>query len=250
MNVQHVKMPHKMGIVEEKHTLQPVDKLVYVYMRKYADKEGKTHISLERLSKECNLNRRTVASSITRLIKCQELTLMAQSDGKGKAREYKFNLQSKNFEMFSFECLKELQAIEDGKPKYSTSEKCVIIGLHELEFNRKEYGFVTYKLMELAEKINMSLPTLKRTIKSLEDKGVMETKKQDGQLIRKVDYTKIFQDILYTKEKVEEHENKINGIVQLMWKQYNGIPLSDEDKELLAKLAEQSQLIDNQILEE
>ena len=116
--------------------------------------------------------------------------------------------------MFSFECLKELQ------DNYTVNEKCVIIGIHELEFKRETYGFINYSLQELADKINMSLRTLQRTLKSLEEKGVMFTKKLPGRqgLVRHVDYKKIFQDILYTKEKVEEHDKDISNLKERLTK--------------------------------
>lgn len=203
--IQHVKMPHKLGERYDKRLL-PVDKLVYVYMRKYADKEGNTFVSIETLATECGVNPRTVSSSITRLLSAQELYL--QEDKIGRSKKYKFNMSSERFEMFSFQCLEELKA------NYTVNEKCVIIGIHELEFKRKEYGILTYSLPELAEKINMSVSTLKRTLKSLEEKGAMLTKRLPGQqgLVRQVDYKKIFQDILYTKKKVEEHDIEINEL--------------------------------------
>lgn len=204
--IQHVQMPHQLGERLNKEKLLPVDKLVYVYMRKYADKEGITFVSIEKLATECGVNPRTVSNSILRLLKAQELYLL--EDKIGRSKKYQFNMSSERFEMFSFECLEELKA------NYTVNEKCVIIGIHELEFKKKTYGIITYNLSELSDKINMSLSTLKRTLKSLEDKGAMITKNIPGQngIIRQVDYKKIFQDILYTKEKVQEHDIEINSL--------------------------------------
>lgn len=204
--VQHVQMPHKLGERLNNQKLLPVDKLVYVYMRKYADKDGVTFVSIEHLAAECRLNQRTVSASLNRLLSCEELYLMADKIGRSKA--YKFNMDSDKFEMFSFDCLNELSG------DYSTNEKCVIIGIHEFEFKRQTYGIITYDLEDLALKVNMSIPVLKKTIKSLEAKGVMITKRIPGQtgLVRQVDYKKIFQDILYTKKKVDEHDIEINEL--------------------------------------
>lgn len=204
--VQHVKMPHALGERLNQKKLLPVDKLVYVYMRKYADKDGITFVSVEHLAIECKLNPRTVSASITRLLECQELFLMEEKIGRSKC--YKFNLSSDKFEMFSFECLSELCS------DYTTNEKCVIIGIHEFEFKRQTYGIITYSLEDLASKVNMSVPVLKKTIKSLESKGVMLAKRIPGQsgIVRQVDYKKIFQDILYTKQKVDEHDIEIKGL--------------------------------------
>lgn len=214
--IQHVQMPHQLGTRnDETIKLQPVDKLVYVYMRKHANKQGETFVSISTLAGECGINRRTVASAIERLLQSQELYIdISQEAVKGRSRQYKFNMNSERFEMFSFECLKELQ------DNYTVNEKCVIIGIHELEFKRETYGFINYSLQELADKINMSLRTLQRTLKSLEEKGVMFTKKLPGRqgLVRHVDYKKIFQDILYTKEKVEEHDKDISNLKERLTK--------------------------------
>lgn len=207
--IQHVQLPHELGTRNVKEVkLLPVDKLVYVYMRKHANEEGSTFASVSLLAQECGINRRTVMGAIERLLQTQELYLDISSDSPGRSKRYKFNMQSEHFEMFSFECLKELQ------DNYSVNEKCVLIGIHELEFKKETYGCINYSLQELATKINMSLATLKRTIKSLEDKGVMLAKKIPGKqgVVRHVDYKKIFQDILYTKEKVEQHDNQIKDI--------------------------------------
>lgn len=207
--VQHVQMPHELGTRNVKEIrLMPVDKLVYVYMRKHADSQGYTYVSVSTLSEECGINRRTVVNSINRLLLTQELYLDVSTTTKYRSKHYRFNMNSKHFEMFSYECLKELQ------DNYSVNEKCVIIGIHELEFKRETYGFINYSLQELSEKINMSLSTLKRTIKSLENKGVILPKKSHGQqgIVRQVDYKKIFQDILYTKEKVDEHDDRIKKL--------------------------------------
>ena len=51
-------------------------------------------------------------------------------------------------------------------------------------------------------------------MKSLENKGVILPKKLHSQqgIVRQVDYKKIFQDILYTKEKVDEHDDRIKKL--------------------------------------
>ena len=88
------------------------------------------------------------------------------------------------------------------------------------EFIKEQRKLKCLTQKELADKINMSLRTLQRTLKSLEYKGVMFTRKIPGQhgLVRHVDYKKIFQDILYTKEKVEEHDKDISNLKERLTK--------------------------------
>lgn len=233
MGIQHVELPHKMGVVNDFTTLEPVDRLVYVYMKKHAY-NNETYISVIGLADECNLNPRTVNASIKRLLESQELFLTEKTIG--HKRVYKFNPNLKRFEKFSFKCLDELKTInEDGSPKYTTNEKCVIICMQEFENKMEECGFTTYSLNELASYINMPLSTLKKTMKSLERKGIASSTKipKSNKIVKRIDFKQIFQDICYTKEKMQEYDTALCNISSILLKVINGEQITDEEKNLL-----------------
>ena len=79
------------------------------------------------------------------------------------------------------------------------------------------YGKMTYSDSELAEQIGLSAATIHRRNKELENKGVLQildTGKKDEISgcpiqLKLFDLTKIAQDVLFIKKKLEEHDEKI-----------------------------------------
>lgn len=181
MTVKHTQMPHGLGNSVEDIKIEPVDKLVYVYMRSHINSNNIAKVSLDYLAEECEIDRRTIAKSITRLLGTQEITLLSNNNGK-KARSYKFNKDSRHFEMFSQECLDHLK--NNG---YSVNEKCLLICIHEYTYKTTHHGDLNDTLDEISKKINMPLRTLKRTMKSLIEKGIIEPIKQDNHIIRRIE---------------------------------------------------------------
>lgn len=174
-------MPHQLGMFNQEVKLIPVDKLVYVYMRSHMDKDAQTFVSMETLSVECEIDRRTVSKSIARLLEAQEIYLVEDKSGK-RSKTYRFNKSSRHFEMFSQECLDFLK-----KEKYTTNEKCVLICLHEFSYKTQNYGELHDSLEEISKNILMPIATLKRTMKSLSDRGVIEYKRnQNNQPVRRI----------------------------------------------------------------
>lgn len=49
-------MPHELGFMNKSITLKPVDKLVYVYLRSYANKDLQTFVSIDTLAEKCELS--------------------------------------------------------------------------------------------------------------------------------------------------------------------------------------------------
>lgn len=198
MTVKHTQMPHGLGDAVENIKLEPTDKLVYVYMRSHINSNNIAKVSLDYLAEECEIDRRTVAKSITRLLGTQEITLLSDNNGK-KARSYKFNKDSRHFEMFSQECLDHLK--DNG---YSVNEKCLLICIHEYTYKTTHHGDLNDTLDEISKKINMPLRTLKRTMKSLIEKGIIEPVKKNNQIVRRVEWKKIMMDMIYQVKKNTE----------------------------------------------
>lgn len=174
-------MPHQLGMYNKDVKLVPVDKLVYVYMRSHINKDAQTFVSAETLAMECELDRRTVSKSIARLLEAQEIYLVEDKSGR-RSKTYQFNRDSRHFEMFSQECLDFLK-----KEKYTTNEKCVLICLHEFSYKTQNYGELSDTLEEISKNILMPIATLKRTMKTLSDRGVIEYKRNtNNQVVRRI----------------------------------------------------------------
>lgn len=184
--------------------LIPVDKLVYVYMRSHMDKDAQTFISMETLSVECEIDRRTVSKSIARLLEAQEIYLVEDKSGK-RSKTYKFNKESRHFEMFSQECLDFLK-----RERYTTNEKCVLICLHEFSYKTQNYGELNDTLDEISKNILMPIATLKRTMKTLSDRGVIEyTRNAKNQPVRRIQWDKIMMQMIYQVQENTEDIRKI-----------------------------------------
>ena len=101
--------------------------------------------------------------------------------------------------MFSQECLDHLK--NNG---YSVSEKCLLICIHEYTYKTSHHGDLNDTLEDISKKINMSLSTLKRAMKSLIEKGVIDPIKQNNQVIRRIEWKKIMMDTIYQVKKNTE----------------------------------------------
>lgn len=229
MGNKHTQMPHELGFQNKMIKLKPVDKLVYVYLRSFANKEGETFVSIDTLSSKCELSWKTVSDSITRLLQAQEITLVAKDIG-CRSRTYKITKDDRHFEMFSQEFLDHLE-----KQDYTISEKCVLICLHEYSYKTQNYGELQDTLNIMAEKINMPIRTFKSAMQSLRKKGVIEDKyNHDNKLVRRVQWDKIMMQTIY---QVQENTEDIKQL-----KAQNS-----EQEERIAQLEAQLKLLQSQV---
>jgi hypothetical protein len=182
MGNKHTQMPHELGCQNKDIKLKPVDKLVYVYLRSFANKDGETFVSIDTLSDKCELSWKTVSDSVLRLLEAQEILLVAKDSG-CRSRTYKIAKDERHFEMFSQEFLDHL-----GNKQYTISEKCVLICLHEYSYKTQTYGELHDTLNVMAEKINMPIRTFKLAMSSLKKKGVIKDEyNHENQLVRRVE---------------------------------------------------------------
>ena len=93
----------------------------------------------------------------------------------------------------------------------------IILTQQHMYKDEEGYGKMTYSDSELAEQIGLSAATIHRRNKELENKGVLQildTGKKDEISgcpiqLKLFDLTKIAQDVLFIKKKLEEHDEKI-----------------------------------------
>lgn len=199
MGNKHTQMPHELGM-NKGILLKPVDKLVYVYLRSYADKNLQTFVSMDTLAERCELSWKTVSDSIVRLLEAQELFLVSEDSGR-RCRTYKIAKDERHFEMFSQDFLDHLK-----EQDFTISEKCVLICLHEHSYKTQNYGELKGTLTQMANSINMPEKSFKRAMLSLKKKGVIKDEyNQENQLVRRVEWKKIMMDMLYqVKQNTED----------------------------------------------
>jgi DNA-binding MarR family transcriptional regulator len=182
MGNKHTQMPHELGMMNKSILLKPVDKLVYVYLRSYADKNLQTFVSMDTLAERCELSWKTVSDSIVRLLEAQELFLVSDDSGR-RCRTYKIAKDERHFEMFSQDFLDHLK-----EQDFTISEKCVLICLHEHSYKTQTYGELKGTLVQMANSINMPEKSFKRAMLSLKKKGVIKDEyNHENQLVRRVE---------------------------------------------------------------
>lgn len=207
MGEKHTQLPHELGI-NSNTNLKPVDKVVYVYMKSFTNKDGYTYVSIDKLADECELNWRTVSDSVARLQDANEIKIVTDENkvAKGsRSKTYQILNYDRKFEKISQECLDYLK-----NGNFSTNEKCVIICTHEYSWKFEEYGELTDTLDELAEKIHMPVRTFKRTISDLMKRGIiLKTYNNKNQLVRRVQWDKIMMQMIYQVKKNTEDIEKL-----------------------------------------
>lgn len=160
MNKQHVQVP-TMDLKSE--GLAHIDPYVYACIKKYMNMSTKqSWPSNSTLTKISGLSPKTIIEAIRRLEKGGYISVQREY---GKSNVYTFN-DYKKFEIFSYDFLDR----EDLTPK----EKALFITLQPLMFKDDTTGVITYNTKNLADKIALSVNTLKKHESCLKDKGLLE----------------------------------------------------------------------------
>lgn len=193
---QHIRVPNDMC---KQSNLDPTDVYVYSYLKTYMNKDTyEAFPSMETIAKDAGISKPTVNKAIKHLVANGDITVRKE----GRRNIYKFNPLSKNFEMFTYKFMRDVDL--------TTQQRIYII--LTLYKDEEGYGKMTYSDSELAEQIGLSA-----TNKELENKGVLQildTGKKDEISgcpiqLKLFDLTKIAQDVLFIKKKLEEHDEKI-----------------------------------------
>lgn len=213
-NIQYVQLPSQGDISD----ISPQDQLVYLGIRSFMNKDTFEAFPSQKLVADligcCD---KTVRASVKNLIEKDYLKIRKE----GRKIIYTFN-KLKQFEPFSYEFLKNRD--------YSFSEKALLASSQRYMFDKESYiGKVGYSKMELAQKINMSYPTVARLTASLQNKGALTLKNKVNEL---------------TNQKSQEMEFHFSKYDQLVV----GMLLNHEDEieELKKRISTLEAIIDKQ----
>lgn len=199
-NEQFVIYPHN-GNTEAINGLTPQDKLIYLAIRRYMNRETmESFPSYARITSDIGAAAKTIKKSIDNLVR--EGYLQTRKDGKRII--YKFN-NKKQFEPFSYDFL--------DKPDLTFIEKSYIVAAQQYMFKDNEEGKISYKNNELSKLINMTESTISRCNHSLEKKGYLEGA---SELIKKFQLRELDQLFIWKfkeqDEKIEKNTEDIREI--------------------------------------
>lgn len=160
---QFVIYPHGENS-ESQPNLTPKDKLIYVAIRRYMNKETmEAYPSYATITKDTKAAAVTIKKCVNNLIREKYLNTRRE----GKRIVYIFN-NKKKFEPFSYEFL--------DRRDLTFTEKSYIVATQQFMFKNEttETGDISYTNKELSELIKMPESTISKNNRSLEVKGLLE----------------------------------------------------------------------------
>lgn len=160
MNKQHVQVP----IMEINQSLLFSDPYVYACIKKYMNKTTKQAFpSVATLVKDSGLNKKTILAAIDRLEKEGYIKIEKKH---GAKNIYQFNDYTK-FEIFSYDFLEN--------PNLSPKAKSYLVILqHEMKKDPVTgIGNIQYNRVQIAEKLGISQPTLRKIETELLDSQIL-----------------------------------------------------------------------------
>jgi DNA-binding transcriptional regulator YhcF (GntR family) len=159
-NTRHVQVP-TMDLKAE--GLANTDPYIYACIKKYMNTSTKqAWPSNSTLTKISGLSAKTVIAAINRLEQAGYISVKREY---GKANVYTFN-DYRKFEIFSYEFL--------DRTDLSPKEKAYFITVQPFMFKGDGTGTITFSTNVLAEKISLSVNTLKKYEQILKDKNLLE----------------------------------------------------------------------------
>lgn len=160
---QFVIYPHGENS-ESQPNLTPKDKLIYIAIRRYMNKETmEAYPSYATITKDTKAAAVTIKKCVNNLIREKYLNTRRE----GKRIVYIFN-NKKKFEPFSYEFL--------DRRDFTFTEKSYIVATQQFMFKNEntETGDISYTNKELSELIKMPESTISKNNRSLEVKGLLE----------------------------------------------------------------------------
>ena len=159
-NMRHVQVP-TMDLKAE--GLANTDPYIYACIKKYMNTSTKqAWPSNSTLTKISGLSAKTVIAAINRLEHAGYISVQREY---GKSNVYTFN-DYKKFEIFSYEFL--------DRTDLSPKEKAYFITVQPFMFKGDKTGTITFSTNVLAERISLSVNTLKKYEQILKDKNLLE----------------------------------------------------------------------------
>lgn len=211
---QYVIYPHPEN-EENQANLTPQDKLVYLAIRRYMNKDTmEAFPSYERLKADIKAVPRTIKKCVDNLVREGYL----ETEKRGRSIVYKFNNQKK-FEVFSYDFL--------DKPELSFTEKSYIVATQQYMFKDEvsEEGRISYSNKELSKLINLSESTISKCNHSLEKNGFLEGASEK---IKRFQMRELDQLIIW---KLKDHEERITNVedeIAQMKKELKRLTLENE----------------------
>lgn len=218
---QFVQYPHS-GNSEPSNGLTPSDKLIYLAIRRYMNKDTmEAFPSYARITQDIGAAAKTIKKSVDNLIR--ENYIKTRKDGKRII--YTFN-NKKQFEPFSYDFL--------DKPDLTFTEKSYIVASQQYMFKDQEEGKISFKNKELAQLINMSEATISRCNHSLEEKGYLEGSMD---LVKRFQLRELDQLFIWKFRQHEEQIQKNTDDISEIKKELKRLSVENENlrKQLEAK---------------
>lgn len=210
----------------EKSDLAPIEKLVYLYLRKYMNEETKEAFpSQSTIAKDSGLSKPTIIKAINGLIKAGYIEKFFYE---GRKTHYKFK-KLLRFEPFSYMFLEN----KDIKPL----DKAYIIASQEFMFKDiPGEGKIDYSSKKLGELINMPVRTIRKCNQTLAEQGYLTTKTNNNEVTSKIfDLNKLGQAVIWKlkehEEVLDDHEDRIAKLEEENRKQQELIKKLLKDKE-------------------
>lgn len=227
---QHVQVPHDMC---RNGNLDPTDVLVYACLKTYMHNVTREAFpSLETMVNEFDISKSTILRSIKKLIDNNDLSIKKA----GRRNIYKFNPDNRNFEMFTFDFIKD--------KSLSVNKRAYLIMLHQPMMEKNTgFGKISYTDKQLSEVTGLSQKTIKRRDLELANDGILTTvpmrtiDPETGLVVnlKLYDLQRINQAVLYVKEKLDEHDEKFvqqDKVNELLIREINRLRKSQGEKEI------------------
>lgn len=238
---QHVQVP-KMNLKDDH--LNNLDPYVYAWIKRFMNNESKQAFpSVQTLCNKTGLYRETITASVDRLEAAGYIKVIRQL---GKPNIYVFN-DYKKFEIFSYDFLDNQELTPKNKAYLVASQQ------YMFKSPKTNSGSIKFDTRKFANMINLSLPTMRKQEKELQDKGVLvinptnqlELIEADGQIIPSTG--------LYIDERIYNFNNFCNVLALKFLEQDEKIDkntddiavLKDELSDTKTKLAKALQEIEN-----
>lgn len=213
---QFVIYPHE---EHEINSLTPADKLIYLVIRRYMNKDSMTcFVSYATITKDCGAAAKTIKKCVDNLVREGYL----DTKKVGKRIVYKFN-NKKKFEPFSYDFL--------DNPNLTFTEKSYIVASQQYMYKDAEEGRISFTNKELSKLIKMSEPTISKCNHSLERKGYLYGARD---LVKRFQLRELDQLFVWKfKEQDEKIQKNTNDIAEIKAKLKK---LELENEELKKKL--------------
>lgn len=206
---QYVELPSKEEIID----ITPQDQLVYLGLRSFMNKDTmEAYPSQTVVAQRIGCCRNTVSKCVKTLIKKDYIKTRKQGT------VYIFN-KLKQFEPFSYKFLENTNL--------TFTQKALLASTQQYMYDKESgIGKTSYSKKELADKINMSYPTLVRTTKELQEKDVLQIiplkgkdlitgcSRQEMQFVLNQYHQGIVKVLLNHEQRIEDNETIVANLLE------------------------------------